>query len=34
VTSRTKSLAVDAAMLILVGLAVFAVAFNILDSWF
>jgi hypothetical protein len=33
-TSRAKSLAVDAAMLILVGLAVFAVAFNILDSWF
>jgi hypothetical protein len=29
-----KSLAVDAAMLILVGLAVFAVVFNILDAWF
>jgi hypothetical protein len=33
-TRQIKSLAVDAAMLILVGLAVFAVAFNILDGGF
>jgi hypothetical protein len=34
VTRQLKTLAVDAAMLILVGLAVFAVVFNILDGWF
>jgi hypothetical protein len=33
-TRQLKSLAVDAAMMTLVALVVFAVAFNILDSWF